>query len=88
MGRRRLWPHALGLFEPIEHDEEFSAQLDRIQPAWLEAVTPTLTRATLIISPDAAPVFGGRRDQHTAHLTLLLDEMQKVARSEAPDVVW
>lgn len=83
-----LWPHALGLFEPIEHDVEFSAQLDRIQRAWLDAVTPTLTRATLIISPDAAPIFGGRRGQHTAHLTLLLDEMQKVARSEAPDAVW
>ena len=83
-----VWPHALGLFEPIEHDAEFSAQLDQIKAAWLEVVTPTLTHATLIIPPDATAVFGGRRGQHTAHLTLLLDEMQKVARSEAPDAVW
>ncbi len=84
----RLWPHALGLFEPIEHDDEFSAQLDRIQAAWLEAVTPMLDQATLIVPTDAAPILGGRRGQHTAHLTALLDEMQKVARSEAPETIW
>jgi ring-1,2-phenylacetyl-CoA epoxidase subunit PaaC len=83
----QLWPHALGLFEPIEHDAEFSAQLDRIQLAWREAVTPTLTRATLIIPSNALPAVGGRRGEHTPHLTALLAEMQKVARSEAPDVM-
>ena len=83
-----VWPHALGLFESIEHDEEFSTQLDQIKPAWLEAVTSALIHATLIIPPDATPVYGGRRGQHTVYLTLLLDEMQEVARSEAPDAVW
>jgi ring-1,2-phenylacetyl-CoA epoxidase subunit PaaC len=84
----QLWPHALGLFEPIEYDEEFSAQLDHIKTAWLEAVTPSLSHATLSIPPATTPVFGGRRGQHTAHLIDLLDEMQEVAHSEAPDTVW
>ncbi len=84
----QLWPHALGLFEPIEHDDEFSAQLARIQATWLEVVTSTLDQATLIIPADTAPILGGRRGRHTAHLTALLDEMQKVARSEAPETIW
>lgn len=84
----QLWPHALGLFEPIEHDTELLAQSDSIKAAWLEVVMPCLTQATLIIPLEVAPVFGGRRGQHTAHLTALLGEMQQVARSEAPDVMW
>jgi ring-1,2-phenylacetyl-CoA epoxidase subunit PaaC len=83
-----LWRHALGLFEPIEQNDDFSAQFDQIKSAWLEAVTPTLTAATLIIPVNAAPIMGGRRGQHTLYLTTLLDEMQKVARSEAPDTMW
>ncbi len=84
----QLWPHALGLFEPIQGDAEFSAQLNLIKIAWLDAITPTLAQATLIIPPDTRPVFGGRRGEHTDHLTTLLDEMQKVARTESPDAVW
>jgi ring-1,2-phenylacetyl-CoA epoxidase subunit PaaC len=84
----QLWPHALGLFESIEQDDEFSTQLDGIRAVWLEAVTPTLTVSTLIIPSGASPIFGGRRGAHTEHLTALLDEMQKVARSEAPETAW
>ncbi len=83
-----LWPHALGLFEPIAHDAEFSAQLDRIKAGWLEAVTPTLTTSTLLIPAGTTPILGGRRGEHTAHLGALLVEMQKVARSEALEAVW
>ncbi len=83
-----LWRHALGLFEPIEQDDDFSAQLNQIKSVWLEAVTPTLTEATLIIPANAVSIMGGRRGQHTLYLTTLLDEMQNVARSEAPDVMW
>ena len=84
----QLWPHALGLFEPPEHTEEFSAQLQTVKSNWLQAVTPLLTQATLIIPPGTDAVPGGRWGQHTPHLAALLNEMQKVARSEAPDVVW
>lgn len=83
-----LWPHAPGLFEPIQGAEEFSAQLDRIKSAWLEAATATLTQAALIIPPDTPPVFGGRRGEHTPQLNILLHEMQKVAHAESPDAVW
>ena len=84
----QLWPHALGLFEPIEGDEEWSMQLDDLKTVWLDAVLPTLTQATLTVSVAEAPVFGGRRGQHTTHLDDLLKEMQKVARLEAPETVW
>ncbi|HTP08290.1 MAG TPA: 1,2-phenylacetyl-CoA epoxidase subunit PaaC [Anaerolineae bacterium] len=83
-----VWRHVPGLFEPIEHDEEFSLQLDQIKPAWVDTVTATFVSATLIIPPNAPPIFSGRHGQHTKHLTALLHEMQKVARSEAPDVMW
>jgi ring-1,2-phenylacetyl-CoA epoxidase subunit PaaC len=84
----QLWPHALGLFEAIEHDKEFSTQLVHIQAAWLDAVVPVLTQATLAVPQNAQPTLGGRRGQHTSHLAELLDDMQRVARTEAPDAVW
>jgi ring-1,2-phenylacetyl-CoA epoxidase subunit PaaC len=84
----QVWPHALGLFEPIEHDGDFLMQLDQIKSAWLETVTPVFTHSTLVIPSDVVPSYGGRCGQHTAHLANLLDEMQKVARSEAPEAVW
>ena len=83
-----LWPHALGLFEAIEHDGEFSARLDVIKTAWLEAATKTLAHASLIVPSPTTPAIGGRRGQHTSYLKELLNEMQKVARLETPDAVW
>jgi ring-1,2-phenylacetyl-CoA epoxidase subunit PaaC len=84
----QLWPHALGLFEPIEHDEEFSSKLGDIQSAWSQIVTPVLTQATLIIPHDAKLMYGGRIGKHTSHLIDLLNDMQKVARMESPEAVW
>lgn len=84
----QLWPHALGLFEPIVEDADFSADLGRIQAAWLDAITPVLTQATLSIPTESASVVGGRTGQHTAHLNNLLNDLQKVASLEAPDVIW
>ncbi len=83
-----LWPHALGLFEPIEHDEEFSVKLPEIQAAWLKTVTPILTQSSLVIPEEATPVYGGRIGQHMSHLAELLNEMQKVAHMESPEVMW
>ena len=84
----QLWPLALGLFEPIEDDEEFSAQLNDVQAAWLETTSSILAQAALVIPHDATPAFGGRRGRHTPHLNDLLNEMQKVARIESPNAVW
>jgi len=74
--------------EPIENDDRFTAQLDQIKSAWLDVVTAVLTQATLIIPAKTAPVIGGRRGQHTLHLAELLDDMQRVARTEAPTAIW
>lgn len=84
----QVWPHALGLFEAIEYDAAFSAQLAHIQTVWLDAVAPILRRATLVVPQNVPPAWGGRRGQHTSHLATLLDDMQKVARSATPDVAW
>jgi ring-1,2-phenylacetyl-CoA epoxidase subunit PaaC len=84
----QLWPHALGLFEPIEEAPEYSAKLNDLRQSWLDVVTPILTQATLIIPKDAAPTIGGRKQQHTPHLIDLLKDMQKVARMESPETVW
>lgn len=83
----QLWPHALGLFEPPAGDEALAAQLPDIQANWRAAVEPVLTQATLTI-PDTAAQIGGRRGAHTPHLTTLLNDVQKVARLEAPEAVW
>jgi ring-1,2-phenylacetyl-CoA epoxidase subunit PaaC len=83
-----LWRHALGLFEPIEQDDSFSAQLEEIKSAWLDAIAPALTSATLVTPAVAVPIMGGRRGRHTLHLTALLNEMQVVARTEPPDTLW
>lgn len=83
-----LWPHALGLFEPLAKAEDYSADLKRIQSMWLETVTPVLNQATLIIPANATPIFGGRVGQHTAYLDALLTDLQKVARLETPEAIW
>ena len=84
----QVWPHALGLFEPIEHDEEFSARLGDIAAGWQTTVAAILDQATLVMPQDAQPVYGGRRGQHTSPLIDLLNEMQKVARLESPQAAW
>ncbi|HZY46048.1 MAG TPA: 1,2-phenylacetyl-CoA epoxidase subunit PaaC [Anaerolineae bacterium] len=84
----QLWPHALGLFEPIEEAPEYSAKLNDLRQSWLDIVTPILTQATLIIPANVDPIFGGRKHQHTPHLIDLLKDMQKVARMESPETVW
>ncbi|MGH2593898.1 MAG: 1,2-phenylacetyl-CoA epoxidase subunit PaaC [Anaerolineae bacterium] len=86
------WPHALGLFEPIEGESTLvSADVkppeDALREQWLTQVKPVLEAATLAI-PSAAPMAGGGRSgQHTQHLADLLNEMQKVARME-PEATW
>ncbi len=84
----QLWPYALGLFEPIEEAAEYSAKLNELQQTWLNIVTPILSQATLIVPAKTQPIYGGRKQQHTPHMIDLLQDMQKVARMEAPEAVW
>jgi ring-1,2-phenylacetyl-CoA epoxidase subunit PaaC len=82
------WPHALGLFERIELDQVWAAQMDEMQSGWQSAVVSVLAQASLVIPQDAQPIEGGRIGHHTPHLSDLLHEMQKVARLESPETVW
>ena len=84
----QLWPHALGLFEPIADATEYSARLPHIQTTWLERVTPIFTTATLLIPNDVTPNYGGRTGQHTSHLNDLLNDLHKVAHSKSPEAIW
>jgi ring-1,2-phenylacetyl-CoA epoxidase subunit PaaC len=81
-----LWPYALGLFEPAAPEgDQLPAS---IYDAWLAEVTPVLQQAMLAIPAGAVPVLGGRTGRHSTHLSALLADMQKVARSEAPGTLW
>jgi ring-1,2-phenylacetyl-CoA epoxidase subunit PaaC len=37
--------------------------------------------------PECVPAYGGRRGQHTEHLTMLLNDMQLVFRTD-PEAQW
>lgn len=87
----RAFPYALGLFEPTAEQEAIVAKglhppEAELQARWEAVVRPMLSEAGLI-APDAAPAYGGRRGQHTEHLTALLNDMQLVYRME-PQAEW
>jgi len=86
------WPHALGLFEPMDDEdrlveEGFKTSEESLREQWDAQVRPLLKSATLVIPTNAQPAYGGRYGNHTEHLAALLDKMQVVARSEA-DAIW
>ena len=87
-----LWPYATQLFQPAADEGELTAAglapaSHAVQSAWLQTVVPFLSSVGLSV-PAATLPAGVSRDQHTAHLTDLLTDMQSVARSEGPDVRW
>jgi ring-1,2-phenylacetyl-CoA epoxidase subunit PaaC len=82
----QLWPHALGLFEPAAGAEALLPAALRAD--WEALVRPVLEQATLAVPAGAEPVLGGRQGRHSEHLTELLADLQKVARSEAPETLW
>ncbi len=87
----QAFPYALGLFETTELDAEIvAAGLQKpeaeLQQEWLALISPILTEAGLK-RPEARPIFGGRRGQHTEHLAALLSDMQLVFRID-PEAMW
>jgi ring-1,2-phenylacetyl-CoA epoxidase subunit PaaC len=87
----QCFPYALGLFETTEVDDAIVAEgLQKsetgLQRDWLALITPILADGGLNLS-DAGPVCGGRRGQHTEHLTKLLEDMQLVFRTD-PQAEW
>lgn len=88
------FPLALGIFEQQPSDAELIEQgvfegEHILQQRWLEAITPILEKAELIV-PDIAlvqPAYGGRTGNHSEHLQPLLDEMTEVFAID-PTAEW
>jgi len=88
----RLFPHALGMFEPTEADQTIANA--EIQPreadlckAWRDRVEPILHEAGLSVPAQAQPVYGGRAGKHPATFARLLEDMQEVYRLD-PAAKW
>jgi ring-1,2-phenylacetyl-CoA epoxidase subunit PaaC len=87
----RALPYALGFFETTGADaaivaEGLCAPEAELKAQWFALVAPILNEAGLAL-PDAAPIEGGRRGQHTEHLAALLNDMQLVFRTD-PEATW
>jgi ring-1,2-phenylacetyl-CoA epoxidase subunit PaaC len=86
-----IWPYTAQLFEPLS-DEPLPVEAGfvpdpaKIHSAWKNLVISNLEEADLTIPAGAAPITAPR-SQHTNHLTVLLTEMQEVAR-QVPDAKW
>lgn len=88
----RLFPHALGIFEPTEWDEILAREA--IQPReaelceqWRNRITPIIRESGLTLPVDVEPAYGGRAGRHPHTLVALLEDMQKVYRLD-PTAEW
>jgi len=87
----QLWPHAMQLFEP-EQGEDLLLQAcyfpasGELRKSWDAIVVPYLEGASLRLPESPSPATTSR-EQHTSHLSLLLDGLQEVARAY-PDAGW
>lgn len=88
----RLWPYALGIFEPTPHDKVLascgiSPGESELCERWKAEVEPILEAAGFDVPAGARPVHGGRSGRHPAEMALLLGDLQRVAR-EHPGAKW
>ncbi len=81
-----------GIFEPGEGEDLLIAE--HIYPGeaalyqqWLNNISPVIEKAGLILPALTAPVYGGRKGQHTQYLQQLLEEMGEVFRLD-PEATW
>lgn len=87
------WPEAEALFAPVEgHDMLKRAGVVALDGAsqqhrWHDAVLPLVADMGLRVPAASGEARDGRRGMHTEHLTVLLDEMTSVWRSE-PGAQW
>ncbi len=86
-----LWPYALRLFEPIPGESllveaRYVPAAKSLRAAWESQVIPYLADSGLAV-PEDARAAAAHRDQHTDHLTALLDELREVVRQH-PDAKW
>ena len=87
------FPYALGIFEPSVHeqaliDEGIFKGEAALASEWATKVVSIISKTELTMPDlDQAPVFGGRKGQHTEHLQPLLDEMSEVFKTD-PAADW
>lgn len=77
-----LWPHALQMFAPVPDrlsEAGYVPASDELRQAWQDEVVPHLRESGLDVPPEITPPTFSRQ-QHTGHLTALLDDLQRVAR--------
>jgi ring-1,2-phenylacetyl-CoA epoxidase subunit PaaC len=76
-----LYPFALQPFEPSTEEDSNIPKRDQLRKAWEANIRPVLADSNLDIPEvDDSPVQN--REEHTLHLSELIEEMQMVARSE------
>lgn len=88
----RIYPQALGLFEPTEADETLAQagicpKEEELQRHWESAVAPVLAQAGLSAPHAPAAARGGRVGRHPEALTELLTDLQLVRRID-PSAKW
>lgn len=77
----RIYPHALGVFEPTEAGEPLAQagicpHEEELRQQWESAVAPVFLEVGLAVPAAVRPVFGGRVGQHPETLTKLLDDLR------------
>ena len=87
-----LWRYTAELFEHDAIDEVALAagigtDARALKPGWDRALDEILTEATLTRPKDAWMQTGGRRGQHTEHLSHMLGVMQSLHRAH-PGAIW
>lgn len=88
----KLYPHALGLFEPTEADEPLAQagicpHEEELRRQWESAAAPVLADSGLVVPETVQPIFGGRVGRHPEPLAKLLEDLQLV-HSIDPSAKW
>lgn len=86
------WQFTDELFETDEVDEiaakeGFGTDASTLKESWMETVTSVLNEATLTVPTGVEQRSGGRKGEHTEHLTEMLAEMQELPR-RMPEATW
>lgn len=89
-----VYPLALGIFEPGDHEADLAADgifagEAELQKVWQERIEAKLAQwgFTLPNVSDATVGYGGRKGYHTEDLKPLLEEMAEVTRAQ-PEASW